>query len=387
MPTPRDTAIETVHVITSLEVGGAQRMLLKLLKHSDRERFPARVVSLIDGGALKAPIEALGVQVRGLGMRPGRIRLGAARELAGDLRRQRPGLVQTWLYHADLLGTLAARFAGRIPLIWNVRCTFAAGAGGWAARLAPRLCARLSRAPQVIVTNSRAGQRSHEAIGYRSRDWELIPNGFDLEEFRPDPARRAELRARWGLPAEAFVLGHVARWHPMKNHRTLFALADRMRASHPELHHVYVGSGVDASEPAVAEALAQNGATDRMQLLGESSDVASVLPAFDALISPSTYYEGFPNVLGEAMACGLPCVTTNVGDSAEVVGDTGRVVASAGLDDLQGALEQLLALEPVDREELGARARARVAERYGIERVVRRYEELYARVGERSVPR
>jgi len=235
----------------------------------------------------------------------------------------------------------------------------------------------MSDAPRVVVSNSLAGRRSHEAIGYRPRAWSVIPNGFDLERLRPDPAARRELREELGLGDRDLLGGMVARWHPMKNHALLLRVAARLEPILPRLHLLLAGAGVEPANPAFRAAAEAAGDPARIHALGERRDVPRLMAGLDFLVSVSTSGEGFPNVLGEALACGVPCITTPVGDSAEIVGDAGAVVAPGDPEDATAAIVRLASLSTDERRELGARGRARVEEHYGLDGIVERYEELF----------
>jgi glycosyltransferase involved in cell wall biosynthesis len=369
--------IPVVHLITGLGVGGAEGMLLRLLERGDRARFPARVVCLAAAGPMAPRIAAAGVEVTALGMRPGLPDPRRLMRLRALLRRWCPALLQTWLYHADLVGLLAGRAAGVPRVLWNLRCSALDRASlGAGTRLARRACARLSRRPDAVIANSEAGRAFHASIGYRPRRWACIPNGFDLEALRPDPEAGPWLRRELGLPAEALLAGCVARLDPNKDHATLLdALARLGTGPAARLHLVLVGSGVDAS-PGIRARIAAAGLGARCHLLGERADVARLAAAFDLLVS-SSRHEGFPNSIGEAMSCGTPCVVTDAGDSATLVGDTGFVVPVGAADELAAALARMVQLSGPQRRDLGLAARRRVAERYELSAMVRRYENLY----------
>jgi len=380
------TPIRVTHLITSLEIGGAQRMLTKLLERMDPDAFPSRVVALVGGGALTTDLERLGIQVEDLGLRSGSVDPRALPRLRKILRADPPDVLQTWLYHADILGALVARWAGIGTLCWNLRCTHGVAPGrSFAARAAPRLCASLAGVPEVIVTNSSAGRASHEALGYRARRWIHLPNGFDLERFAPAPEASATLRRELDLAPEAILCGVVARWHPMKNLESLPALAKRLSVRVPDLHFVLAGEGLDGSNEVLSRAIREAGAANRLHRLGARRDVPFLMAAFDFLLLASTYYEGFPNVLGEALASGTPCVTTSVGDAATIVGDAGFVAAPDDLEELAEAVARMALLGSEARAALGLRGRRSVAERFEIGAVVESYAALYRElVGQRS---
>ena len=364
--------ITVLHVITSLGTGGAETMLAKLVARSDRGRFRHVVVSLMDQVALGTRFAALGVPVHTLGMRRGRPDPRGAVRLLRLTRRLAPDVVQTWLLHADLLGTPAALVA-RAPLVWNIRSSFHYGLGS----LPSRACAWLSRVPAAVVVNSEAGRAVHAGVGYRPRQWRLIPNGFDLDEFRPDPGARAVVRAELDLPGDAPLVGLVGLFDPLKDHRTFLQAASLLHRREPGVHFVLVGRDVTPANASLGRLVAAGELEGHAHLLGERHDLARLTAALDVATS-SSLAESFPSVVGEAMACAVPCVVTDVGDSATIVGDTGRVVPPRDPVALAAAWEEMVRLGPEERAALGRRARARVEARYAIDHVVRQYEELYA---------
>jgi glycosyltransferase involved in cell wall biosynthesis len=233
--------------------------------------------------------------------------------------------------------------------------------------------ARASRRPQAVIANSEAGRRDHAALGYRPKRWIVLPNGFDLNRFRPDPDRRAEQRGRLAATERHLLVGMVARVDPMKNHVGFLRAAGDVAAALPEARFVLIGRDTEMLQ--VPEALA-----GKVQALGERDDVADILPALDLVVLPSRYAEGFPNVLGEAMASGVPCVATDVGDAASIVADTGALVPAGDDRALARAITRFLDQSDEARARAGEAARRRIAAEFSIETIARRYEELYRSV-------
>jgi len=377
---PRET-IRVLHIITGLLTGGAEQMLMRLIEHGDRERFTPVVVSLRDRGDVGARIATHAVPVYELGMSPGRPSLKALWRLREIVRRERPDVVQTWLYHADLMGGIAARMAGGTPVAWGIRHADPRDPSMPAAsRRVAGLCARLSRAlPRVIVTNSAAARRAHGDAGYDLRRMTVIPNGFDLSVYHPAPEARSWLRNDLGLPEDAILITAAGRLHPVKGHREMLDAAALMapaRREGPPVHIVMCGEGVtpggDLAVPARQDCLAGH-----IHLLGRRDDLPRIFAASDIVTSPSLS-EAFPQVVGEAMACGVPCVVTDVGDSADIVGETGLVVPPGDATALAGAWEQLLEEGSEGLSARGARARARIEQRYELARTIRSFEQLHA---------
>ena len=364
-----------LHLITGLETGGAEGMLMRLLLRADRGRFRPVVVSMTDNGTIGPLLIEAGIDVRSLGLTRGRADPRGVLRLRRILRDQRPALVQTWLYHADLLGLIVRQLGYAPHLLWNLRCTETIEAG-----LVRKLSAWFSQIPDLVIVNSSAGMGLHQRLGYRPRRWALIPNGFDLQQLRPDPAARQAVRAELGIDRAAVAVGLPARFHPMKDHRTFLAAAARLAANRPDLVFVLIGPDITAANPALADAVGALGLSGRVRLLGNRHDMRRIYPALDIVALSSAYGEGFPNVIAEAMSCAVPCVATDVGDAAEIIGSTGAVVPPRDAAALAAALERLIAAGPEQRRALGQQARRRIVDNYDLDDIVRRYEALYQEV-------
>ncbi len=376
--------IRVMHIISGLEIGGAEWSLHQLLSATDRYEFDPVVVSLTTCGPLAARIEELGVDVRALGLsRLVPNPLGVL-SLASEIRRFRPVVVQTWMYHADLLGGVAARLAGGVPVAWRT-CHMDLDLGSTRARTlrVARLCAHLSsRLPQRIVSCSHANLRAHVDFGYNESKMVIIPNGFDLELFRPDPDARRSVREELGLPSDTLLIGNAARYFPQKDHATLVRAAGILVRRHPEVHFVLCGSGLDLESRDLVELIDGCGVTEQMHLLGARHDVPRIFASVD-IATMSSYAEAFGRVIAEAMATGAPNVVTDVGDAAVIVGDTGRVVPPRDPEALARAWEELLALGVEGRRKLGEAARRRIQENYDIRAIAGRYGELHRELARR----
>ena len=370
--------LRLVQIITGLSVGGAETMLLKVLERIDRSRFAPHVISLTAKGDIGPRIEALGVPVTALSMRAGRPNPMGFLRLVRDLRLLRPDAVHTWMYHADLVGGLAARLAGFRGIGWalhhsdlskdkNKRSTL------WVVRA----CGRLSPlVPRLILCCSEKSRQVHIAAGYAAAKMRVIPNGFDLKQFAADPGARRSVREELALPVDSQLVGLVARYDPQKNHLGFIEAASLICHALTNVHFVLAGTKADGGNAPLVAAIQKAGLADRFSLLGRRDDIARLMASLDVLASPS-HGEAFPNVLGEAMACGVPCVATKAGDSAEIVGDTGRVTAVGDMKGLARHIVELLCMPREERIALGQRARERVNARYEIGQVVRQYERFY----------
>jgi glycosyltransferase involved in cell wall biosynthesis len=356
-------------------------MLAKLVGAMDRKRFASQVLCLLAPGPMAEAVLGAGVRVESLGLTRGLPTPGALLRAVGAVRRFKPDLVQTWLYHADLLGLAAAKLAGVKRVAWNIRCSdMELDKYRRLTRWTLGLNARLSGLPDVVLANSKVAVQVHERLGFHPRRWEVVPNGFDTERYRPDLVARAALRAEWGIPADAPVAGMVARFDPMKGHETFFAAAAEAARAVPGLHFVLCGDGVEEANPDLARLVEAAGLAGVVRLLGRRDDVPRVMAALDVHVLASSFGEGFPNVVGEAMCCGTPCVVTEVGDAAEVAGDAGVAVPPRNPRALAMALRSILAMRPAERVELSRKARQRILDRYSLPAVARRYEDIYTNI-------
>jgi len=317
--------ITVVHVIAGLQAGGAESVLLRLVANDRGNRHV--VISLTGEGKYGAPLRAAGVTVHALGMPRGRVTLHGWRELRRLLAAYRPDVVQTWMYHADLVGGVAARLA-RVPRVcWGIR----AGEILWTRGQRLTATIRVVNAalswiiPDRVICNSARAAALHRSIGYSRRKLRVVPNGVDTTVFRPDAARREQGRAAWRVPPGVPLLGAVGRDTPYKDHGTLIAALRSLRDQDVDFRFVFVGPGMDQQNVSVAAQLAAAGLADRVQLCGERDDIAAVMSGLDVCVL-SSVAEAFPSVLIESMACGVPCVTTDVGDAAAIVADAGWIV-------------------------------------------------------------
>lgn len=371
--------LRITHIITGLYTGGAEIMLLRLLEHTDRTRFEPEVIALTGAGPVADKIRALGIPVRILGMRRGIPDPVGMLRLSGILRRSRPDVVQTWLYHADLIGGLAARIAGIRAIAWGIHNTDLDPRRSKRTTIATaRLCARLShRIPQRIVCVAESGKAVHAALGYDTSRFVIIPNGFDTGRFHPDPSARSSVRAELGIPADTPLVGLFARFDPQKDHENFVGAAAILVKLGSPAHFLLAGTDITPKNHDLIAWITAAGLEDRFHLLGPRDDVPRLLAALDVCALSSRFGEAFPLVIGEAMACGVPCAATDVGDSGLLIGDTGRIVLPAAPDALARACHELLSLPHTERTALSAAARARITANYEIGAIAEEYAALY----------
>ncbi len=372
------------HLITDLNTGGAEISLYRLLSRMDRTQFENQVVCLIPVGPVGEQIRAQGIPVRSLGMKPGQPTPGALFKLAGWLHQENPDILQSWLYHADLLALLAARLAGIQTVVWNIRNSGMNLPQYRRLSNVIRICAWLSRGPQTVISNSRAGQRFHTRHGYHPRRWTIIPNGIDAGTFKPDPKARLVLRQELGVNPETILIGQLARYHPMKNQTGFIQAAGKLSRDGIEAHFVMVGQDVTLENAVLADAVKREALEGRVHLLGRKDNIYAIEAALDILTSASSYGEGFPNVVAEAMACGVPGVVTDVGDSAYLVGETGLVVQPNDPDALANGWKKMIISGAEARRKLGVAARQRIEEHFSLDKTVFAYQALYTELVTRT---
>lgn len=359
------------HIITGLNVGGAERALHTLLTNGLEGPFRNHVISLMGPGYYGPLLQQAGIPVACLHMRPGRPSLRALWRLRAAIRAHPPRIVQGWMTHGNLSANVARRlFQPRAALAWNIRWSLEGLAQASAStRALTRLGARLSSGPEAILYNAQRSRCQHAEIGYSDERAYHFPNGFDTGRWQPDPAARAAVRAELGLSQTHRVIGFVGRDHPEKDPANLFQAFAWVAAKNPRA--VLVAAGRDLDRFGVLP--------DRVILTGQRNDVPRLMQGFD-LFCLSSRVEGFPNVIGEAMATGVPCVTTDVGDAAAIVGGTGWVVPPRNSDALARALIEAIKTPPEELRARGAAARARIEAEFSIASVVAKYIALYERL-------
>jgi glycosyltransferase involved in cell wall biosynthesis len=226
--------------------------------------------------------------------------------------------------------------------------------------------------------NSLAGQAVHTSLGYHPRRWVHIPNGVDLDRYQPDPDARRAVRAELGLPDDAILIGMNARYDPMKNHSGFIQAAGQLVRSGLDVHFLLAGEDVDPGNSVLAKLIGRENLSGRVHLLGRCEDIPRLDAALDVLAMTSSFGEGFPNAVAEAMACGIPCAVTDVGDAAFLVGNTGMVVPRDNHGEMATAWGRLIKVGELERQRLGVAARRRVLENFSLSKAVASYEELYS---------
>jgi glycosyltransferase involved in cell wall biosynthesis len=371
--------MKIVHVINGLEVGGAERMLARLALSicTNRPDTKQMVVSLSGPGALGAELTARGINVISINANSV---LGIPRavwHLMQLFRKERPEVVQSWLYRSDLVAGLAGRLAGRTRIAWGIRCTNVPSRSSASLKLLIRLNAWLSFIlPHKIVCCAQSAKTFHKAIGFDDRRMTVISNGFDFVTFRPSESDRKNVRSAMALNDDDILVGIVGRNDQLKDFGNFIGAAALAHAANTRLKFVMIGNGLDAQNADIYTPIKASGLEQSFFLLGARDDVATLMTAMD-IYCLSSCSEGFPNVVVEAMGAALPCVVTDVGDASLIVGDCGRVVPPRDAAMLSATMLNLAQLSQDQLHQLGVRARERAVSNYSLQTIAAKYMELY----------
>lgn len=365
--------MKILHIISGLGPGGAEHMLWRLIAAT--RGIQHFVYSLSGRGTLSESLRSAGAVMLNDDA-GGHRKLHDLMVLRRYAAQHSPDVIQGWMYHGSMAALVAKSAAPRATLFWNIRQSLAdtklTKLSTYAVIYAQAICSRI---PQGIIYNSEIGALNHEALGFAKGRRILLPNGFDCNLFAPDEAARLKIRKELGIADDRLVIGLIARYDPWKNHAGFFQMAATLADRYPDAVFVLAGKGINRDNPDLL-AMIEDRLLDRVFLLSDRRDVGSINAALDIACNVS-HGEGFPNAVGEAMACGIPCVVTPVGAAAELVGDCGVVAASTQVDDLVQAMEGMIRMPAATRRALGVAARERILTHFSIEAVAKRYLSLY----------
>lgn len=376
--------MNVIHVITGLSDGGAEGVLYRLVVNDDANVH--HVISLSSVGKYGSLLRDVGIKVTTLEMPRGRLTFSGCFRLWRILRYSRPNVIQTWMYHADLLGGFFGWLMG-IPVVWGVRnSTLVVGKSTRSTIWVSRVCAAVSSwVPQQIIVCAQEAARVHSDIGYDRDRLVFVPNGYDLSKFSPNLNRRAEMRGIWGVSGPVPIIGMVARFDPFKEHISFIRALVRLKRQGIKFRAVLIGSGVDANNKRLVDEIEAGGLADIVRLLGVVDDIPSAMNAIDLHVLSSSA-EAFPNVLAEAMSCGTPCVATNVGDAASILGDTGWIVAPNDVNALADGIAAALACmaQGSTWNDRRLRCRKKISNEYSLENMISCYRKIWGEAVKRG---
>jgi glycosyltransferase involved in cell wall biosynthesis len=374
--------IKVLHIITGLGTGGAEMMLFKLLKTVDQRLFPSCVISLTEMGRVGELISEMGIPVLTLGMNPKGINPSTVSRLAKIIQEEDSPIIQTWMYHADLIGGWVAWRAGKKHIAWNIRnSTLDWKRSKLTTLMTVGLCALLSRfIPEKIAVCSQAAAEVHRNAGYLPSKFRVIPNGFDVSTFKPDRKAGMIFRATLDIPECAKVVGLAARFDDQKDHKTFIQSAGMVLVQQPDTYFLMCGESIIMDNPYLSTWIDATGKPDHFRLLGRHNNMPVFHNACDVAVSSSAYGESFSNVLGEAMACGIPCVSTRVGGAEEVLGAEGKIVPPQDPRALSTAIIEIIKLSDEKSLKLGKSLRNRVLNEFEIKRIAGMYMDFWREV-------
>jgi len=369
-------------LLRGLNVGGAQRQLVGVARGLRRAGHDVAVAVFYGGGVFEADLRGDGIPIHDLA-RSGRWdTVRCLVRLVRIVRSERPDVLHAYMGLANLYAAVLRPFAPSVKIVWGIRSALEClKPYGWMSRFGDRLERAVSPLAHAIVTNSEAARRQAVAIGLDGRKIVVIPNGIDCDAFRPDPEGGLRQRREWGVPEDALVVGVVARLDPVKGHATFLRAAARTASARPNVRFVCVGEGERSYRESLVRLASELGLSDRLLWAGERRVTREVYSAFDVAVLASDAGESFPNVVGEAMACGRACAVTESGDGPLIVGDTGGVAPPGDPEALARAILDVLERTLADGSGTSARARERILREFSVERLVSRTESALERVG------
>jgi glycosyltransferase involved in cell wall biosynthesis len=377
--------MKLLHIITSLETGGAQGVLVQFLQQLKIMGCEQAVISMKPSGELAQQIADLGIQVYEIPFSP-YIFLPARDKCEQIIASYQPQIIQSWMYHADFL-TLFIRNPTKIPIIWGLHHSYEHSRRNRLklfTKIIVKINALFSRViPQKIICCSKSALETHTRIGYAESKMIYIPNGTDVNRFKPDPQARTKLRVELGLPPETFLIGYIARYHPQKDHASFFHAANLLLEKKEDTHFVLVGNQVVADNPEIRKQMLSSKKSSHFHFMGIRTDIPMITAGVDVATLSSSGDEAFPLTIIEAMACEIPCVATDVGDVSEMIGSSGIIVPPQNPEALAEGWLNLQNKRPDERAELGRIARERVLSNFTNNAMKKQYMNVYNMVGVR----
>ena len=375
--------MKLLHIITSLGDGGAELTLFKICKYDTINNHV--VISLKDQGKYYSLLNKLGVKVFCLNM--SFFSIYKFFFLINLIRSLKPDIVQTWLVHADFLGGIAARLAGVKNIIWNVRYSnIEISKSKLNTVLILKLLSILSYSiPQLIIIVSKKAKKIYKIKGYDKKKLKFIPNGYDLSILKIDKIQKINFHKKINLRKTIPIIGNVARYDQQKDHLNLLHALSIIQSKKINFFCILVGSNIDQKNLNLSSEIKKLKLSNSVKLLGRKNNISEVMNGIDIHVLSSSYGEGFPNVLAESMACGTPCITTNVGDSALIVGKTGWVVPPKNKIKLAKAIE--IALSEIGTANWNKRctkARLTIKKNFSINKMLKSYNDAWIRIYKKS---
>jgi len=370
-----------LHIITDLNTGGAEMMLYKVLNYLNNKDLESSIIVLMGKSSLSDKFERLGINIEYLYLDKERIpNIQSLIRLYSYTKMLKPEIIHGWMYHSNLAALfLKIILPKNIKIYWNIRQTlYKIEYEKYLSRLVIKISAFFSRYINKIIYNSVVSKEQHEKYGFSGMNSVIIYNGFDVNIFKPNKSKGGKLRAQYGIPNNYVIVGHIARFHPMKNHKMVIQLASRILNEHKNVWFILVGNNVDKNNKELVDLIIENKIKSRLLMLGEQNLISDLFSSIDILISLSSWGEGFPNVIGEAMCSGLPIVATDVGESRMIVGEYGSIVEPNNIIDAVREINEYIDMDRSNRNRLGLKARDFIIKHFSIENIGTEYYQLYS---------
>ena len=372
--------MRVLHIITGLDDGGAEAVLFRMCKLD--KKYKHIVISLQAQQKYVSLLQKFNISVHTLNFSKSSINFFGLFKLFRLIRQIKPDIVQTWMPHADLIGGVLARIAGVKKIFWGVHHTnLIKGKINRLVVMINRLNALLSNlVPTKIIYCAEKSREVQESIGFKKSKGVVVHNGYDTNSFFQDSSLDHIIRNELGIPHEAFLIGHVGSYHPLKDQETLIKSLSYLDQKRINFNAIFVGNKLEPSNENLISLIKKNGLSERIHLLGIRNDITAIMNGIDIFML-SSISEAFPNVLNEAMACGTPCITTDVGDAALIVGDTGWVVSPQDSKALAKASIEALEEKEFYYESWEQRKKAcrkRILENFSLEKMVEKYKDVWA---------
>jgi len=372
--------MKLLFVATGLNIGGAERAMYTLIKNGLNEEYVIKVISLRDMGHYGEKFKSDNIEVFCLNLQNPLNLFSGVFKIFKLTREFEPDLVQGWMYHGNIFSLFVSLFARIKPKVfWGVRQTiYDIRKEKLLTRIIIKAGARLSFLAHFIIYNSRKSQNQHESIGFSKKNGIYIPNGFNLSTWKSSDRKRKAIRKELKIPESSFVIGYIGRYHQMKNIELLFKAMESVLSKNSDLYFLVVGKNTDIKNSKL-KPYYDHLPSKQVVSLGERTDIPEVIRCIDLLCLTSAWGEGFPNVLGEAMAVGTPCVATDIGDSSLIIGETGWVIPSNNTKLLVKSINLALFESASAYALRSLSAKKRISENYNIENIVNRYCDVYFR--------
>lgn len=368
--------IKLLHIITQIGPGGAEQILVQLLEKIDINKFECIVISLKGGNYFhKKRIEDSGAKLYCLDGERGILFFMKFFTLYRIVKTENPDIIQSWMYHSDFIGFILAKLIKIKYIFWGVHSTKLSFSTSSTLTIFLRKCCTIfSRFTTKIINCSATSIQEHIRIGYKKEKFVYIPNGYDEEVFYLNQS--LSIRHEFGLTEDSIVIGLIARFNPEKDHLNFLQGLSEVKLRFPEVRALLAGDGIDNENEYLRNIIKEYGLESNIIMVGLRSDLINIYNTIDFLVL-SSVSEAFPNVVAEAMLCEKPCVVTDVGDAAKIIGDTGFVVPIKNPERLSNAICKMMDMSKNERNILGNKARSRILNHYSLNKMVESYESIY----------